>query len=200
MREIIDFYNGLNTLELVIICIFIVLFVFLIILSIILVRKNKLLVNRILELEEANKIDEDEQLIEQYYPIIESSDLEENITEIQDNKETIEEANTEQVENNNVEVYKTNILNDITKQTSPISLASESDDDKESYLESISKDLEQHKEIEPIELTESEQKQEDDAIISYQELLGSQDKLYNISDEEEDSPFIEELKSFRRSL
>lgn len=200
MREIIEFYNGLNTLELVIICIFIALFVFLIILSIILVRKNKLLVNRILELEEANKIDEDEQLIEQYYPIIESSDLEENITEIQDNKESIEEANTEQVENNNVEVYKTNILNDITKQTSPISMAPESDNDKESYLESISKDLEQHKEIEPIELTESEQKQEDDAIISYQELLGSQDKLYNISDEEEDSPFIEELKSFRRSL
>ena len=200
MRKIIEFYNGLNTLELVIICIFIALFVFLIILSIILVRKNKLLVNRILELEEANKIDEDEQLIEQYYPIIESSDLEENITEIQDNKELIEEANTEQVENNNVEVYKTNILNDIPKQTSPISLAPESDNDKESYLESISKDLEQHKEIEPIELTESEQKQEDDAIISYQELLGSQDKLYNISDEEEDSPFIEELKSFRRSL
>ena len=67
MKEIINFYKGLNTLELMIICTFIVLFVFLIIFSIVLVRKNKALINRISELEEANIIDEDEPLVENYY-------------------------------------------------------------------------------------------------------------------------------------
>lgn len=178
MKEIINFYKGLNTLELMIICTFIVLFVFLIIFSIVLVRKNKALINRISELEEANRIDEDEPLVENYYQ-------------------------EEKTDSDGKEIYQKNVLNDIVKQTSPVSITTSSSDPenkKENYLESVSKSLEERKETEPIELTNYEQQQEDDAIISYQELLGSQDKLYNITDEEEDSPFIEELKSFRKSL
>lgn len=198
MKEIINFYKGLNTLELMIICTFIVLFVFLIIFSIVLVRKNKALINRISELEEANRIDEDEPLVENYY---QEEDIS-NIKEVNslNNNEIFQEEKTD---SDGKEIYQKNVLNDIVKQTSPVSITTSSSDPenkKENYLESVSKSLEEHKETEPIELTNYEQQQEDDAIISYQELLGSQDKLYNITDEEEDSPFIEELKSFRKSL
>lgn len=198
MKEIINFYKGLNTLELMIICTFIVLFVFLIIFSIVLVRKNKALINRISELEEANRIDEDEPLVENYYQEEDISNIKEvNST---NNNEIFQEEKTD---SDGKEIYQKNVLNDIVKQTSPVSITTSSSDPenkKENYLESVSKSLEEHKETEPIELTNYEQQQEDDAIISYQELLGSQDKLYNITDEEEDSPFIEELKSFRKSL
>ena len=198
MKEIINFYKGLNTLELMIICTFIVLFVFLIIFSIVLVRKNKALINRISELEEANRIDEDEPLVENYY---QEEDIS-NIKEVNspNNNEIFQEEKTD---SDGKEIYQKNVLNDIVKQTSPVSITTSSSDPenkKENYLESVSKSLEEHKETEPSELTNYEQQQEDDAIISYQELLGSQDKLYNITDEEEDSPFIEELKSFRKSL
>lgn len=198
MKEIINFYKGLNTLELMIICTFIVLFVFLIIFSIVLVRKNKALINRISELEEANRIDEGEPLVENYY---QEEDIS-NIKEVNspNNNEIFQEEKTD---SDGKEIYQKNVLNDIVKQTSPVSITTSSSDPenkKENYLESVSKSLEEHKETEPIELTNYEQQQEDDAIISYQELLGSQDKLYNITDEEEDSPFIEELKSFRKSL
>lgn len=201
MKEIINFYKGLNTLELMIICTFIVLFVFLIIFSIVLVRKNKALINRISELEEANRIDEDEPLVENYYQEEDISNIS-NIKEINspNNNEIFQEEKTD---SDGKEIYQKNVLNDIVKQTSPVSITTSSSDPenkKENYLESVSKSLEEHKETEPIELTNYEQQQEDDAIISYQELLGSQDKLYNITDEEEDSPFIEELKSFRKSL
>lgn len=201
MKEIINFYKGLNTLELMIICTFIVLFVFLIILSIVLVRKNKALINRISELEEANRIDEDEPLAETYYQEEDISNIS-NIEEVnsQNNNEIFQEEKTE---SDGKEIYQKNVLDDIVKQTSPVSITPSSSDPenkKENYLESVSKSLEEHKETEPIELTNYEQQQEDDAIISYQELLGSQDKMYNITDEEEDSPFIEELKSFRKSL
>lgn len=198
MKEIINFYKGLNTLELMIICTFIVLFVFLIIFSIVLVRKNKALINRISELEEANRIDEGEPLVENYYQEEDISNIEE--VNSPNNNEIFQEEKTDI---DGKEIYQKNVLNDIVKQTSPVSITTSSSDPenkKENYLESVSKSLEEHKETEPIELTNYEQQQEDDAIISYQELLGSQDKLYNITDEEEDSPFIEELKSFRKSL
>lgn len=198
MKEIMKLYNSLNTLELVLICLFIALFIFLVILSVLLVRKNKVLMNRISELEEANRIDDDEQLFEEHYQAENSLNIEENLEKKQDSTEIIRE----EIEDNNVNIYQKNILNDMVKQTSPISITSPSSDDnaKESYLESVSKSLEEHQDVDPIELTDYEQQQEDEAIISYQELLGSQDKLYNITDEEEDSPFIEELKSFRKSL
>ena len=198
MKEIINFYKGLNTLELMIICTFIVLFVFLIIFSIVLVRKNKALINRISELEEANRIDEGEPLVENYYQEEDISNIEE--VNSPNNNEIFQEEKTD---SDGKEIYQKNVLNDIVKQTSPVSITTSSSDPenkKENYLESVSKSLEEHKETEPIELTNYEQQQEDDAIISYQELLGSQEKLYNITDEEEDSPFIEELKSFRKSL
>ena len=58
------------------------------------------------------------------------------------------------------------------------------------------------KEIKPsnIELTDYEKKQEEEAIISYDELLKVKDKIYNITEEEENDDFIDELKNFRLDL
>ena len=58
------------------------------------------------------------------------------------------------------------------------------------------------KEVKPsnIELTDYEKKQEEEAIISYDELLKVKDKIYNITDDEETDEFIDELKSFRIDL
>lgn len=57
-------------------------------------------------------------------------------------------------------------------------------------------------EIKPsnIELTDYEKKQEEEAIISYDELLKVKDKIYNITEDEETEEFIDELKSFRLDL
>ena len=49
-------------------------------------------------------------------------------------------------------------------------------------------------------LTDYERKQEEEAIISYDELLKVKDKIYNITDDEETDEFIDELKNFRIDL
>ena len=57
-------------------------------------------------------------------------------------------------------------------------------------------------EIKPsnIELTEFEKKQEEEAIISYDELLKVKDKIYNITEDEDTDEFIDQLKNFRLDL
>ena len=74
---------------------------------------------------------------------------------------------------------------------------------EEEYYSSKEKLSKMEEELKPqtIELTDYEKKQEEEAIISYQELLQTnKDRLYNITDEEETVDFIKELKSFRSSL
>ena len=51
-----------------------------------------------------------------------------------------------------------------------------------------------------IELTDYERQQEEEAIISYQELLKAKDRIYKITDDEEIDSFIDELKEFRTNL
>ncbi len=51
-----------------------------------------------------------------------------------------------------------------------------------------------------IELTEYEKKEEEEAIISYEELSRVKDKIYNITEDEETDEFLDELKSFRLDL
>ena len=93
------------------------------------------------------------------------------------------------------------------------------------YLEEVSKKLEEAPVPEKIERTEYEIKQEEEAIISYEELMKKKDslemideeeaiisieelinkkneeeKLYNITKEEENNNFINELKHFRSDL
>lgn len=68
------------------------------------------------------------------------------------------------------------------------------------YLQEISDKLSGEIESKTIELTDYEKKQEESAIISYQELLNVKDRLQTVDDEDETVDFLEELKSFRNSL
>ena len=79
-------------------------------------------------------------------------------------------------------------------------LKEEKKQDNVSFMSEVSKKLEEAAVPSTIELTDYEKKQEEEAIISYKELIENKDKLYNITDDEEDIDFIEELKSFRNDL
>ncbi len=113
--------------------------------------------------------------------------------------------------NNNLrkQAYTKNVLNERPNITSPVSLNNEEfnindlapkKNTTNNYLDEVSKKI--AKEIKPhtIELTDYEKEQEDNAIISYQELLNAKDKINNYDDEIETVDFIEELKKFRNSL
>lgn len=126
--------------------------------------------------------------------------------------------------------YKKNVLREMSKRmpTSPIGIIRNDDyikddninldirEDMVSPLEEMednysvndnmkfaSEIVEQmEKEMKPsnIELTDYEKKQEEEAIISYDELLKVKDKIYNITEDEENEEFIDELKNFRLDL
>ena len=68
------------------------------------------------------------------------------------------------------------------------------------FIEEISKRLSEEVEPQTIELTDYEKRQEEEAIISYKELLKLKDRLYKITDNEEIDTFIDELKEFRTNL
>ena len=72
--------------------------------------------------------------------------------------------------------------------------------DNMKFASEIVKKMEEEIKPSNIELTDYEKKQEEDAIISYDELLKVKDKIYNITDDEETDEFIDELKSFRLDL
>ena len=68
------------------------------------------------------------------------------------------------------------------------------------FIEEISKRLSEEVEPQTIELTDYEKRQEEEAIISYKELLKLKDRLYKITDDEEIDTLIDELKEFRTNL
>lgn len=212
-----QFYNSLATGGLVLFWVLIFVFFFLIFLSISLYFKNKELVLIIKRLKEEKK-----EVIE---PIFDKKE-EVKIEEIKEEpkEEGLEMSKEEEQEPG---PYSKNVLREITTrhQTSPISI--EKDQDKIniakitpsnvennssnyeeidnnsniSFAEEISKRMEEEIKPQTIELTDYEKKQEEEAIISYKELLNaSKDRIYNITDDEETTDFIKELKSFRSSL
>lgn len=119
-------------------------------------------------------------------------------------------------------------LTDIEKTTSHIKKNIINDREvpkKDSYLEEVSKKLAVAEKTEDIDRTEYELKQEEEAIISYEELMQKkdtikiideeeavisieellrkkeqEDKLYNLTEDEENDKFINELKNFRNDL
>lgn len=143
-----------------------------------------------------------------------------------EDKQPPKEEKKEIIENG---LYKKNVLRDTRRQTSPISInninnitTNTNNNIDKSYISNTSplEELEDiyetndsmkfasdivdkmEEEIKPsnIELTEYEKKQEEEAIISYDELLKVKDKIYNITDDEETDEFIDELKNFRIDL
>lgn len=91
----------------------------------------------------------------------------------------------EQIKPRNTEIKKEQSITEVDNQT---------------FIEEISRRMEQELEPQTIELTDYEKKQEEEAIISYQELLKTKDRMYRISDDEEIDTFIDELKEFRTNL
>lgn len=122
---------------------------------------------------------------------------------------------------NSKEIYTKNVLQDIPKITSPIGLDTQEFDmnsfgdnlnefvrsnkkgkrnkKEDNYLGEVSKKIAQNLEPQTIELTDYEKEQEENAIISYKELINVKGKVDTI-DENESGDFIEELKNFRNSL
>lgn len=68
------------------------------------------------------------------------------------------------------------------------------------FISQLSKKLSEANPPQTIDLTEYEKEQEQTAIISYKELMENKDRLFQITEDEEDIDFLNELKSFRDSL
>lgn len=113
--------------------------------------------------------------------------------------------------------YSKNILHDSPSITSPISLdvekvsfnvdefvkrdKSTSEISTSDYLENISNAISEEIKPQTIELTGYEKEQEENAIISYKELLKASKSSNSVNVSQEDtSEFIEELKKLRNSL
>ena len=115
--------------------------------------------------------------------------------------------------------YDKNTNNAYERTTNNISIQN----DHAKYLREVSDKLIERSNNDQVERTQYELRQEEDAIISYQELMQKKDnikmvdeedavisieelmnrkqeKIYNITPEEEDNKFIDELKNFRSDL
>ena len=123
------------------------------------------------------------------------------------------------------ETYKNNYREEMDNSKKMINKLYELEQKNNDYLKEVSRKLEETAKNNEIERTEYEIKQEEDAIISYDELMRKKDSLkmeddedaiisieelrrqklekeriYNITKEEENEEFISELKDFRSDL
>lgn len=227
--NILNIINKLNTIDIIIISIITFIFIFLIFLSSTLLKKNKQLrkelasttlfkeeenQEELIVKEKINNIIKEDQLDEEkekhYEEDTISIEQEEEINEIlKDIPETAESG-----------PYTKNVLKNLyaSGQTSPVNIGKNSVDvpkikvtsyvkqtekketTNQEFIENISKRMEEELQPQTIELTDYEKRQEEEAIISYQELLKVKDKLYKITDDEEIDTFIDELKEFRTDL
>lgn len=118
------------------------------------------------------------------------------------------ERNDDYVEKNNFDVTDNDLLIDIPDTflredtRSPLEMMEDSYEinDNMKFASEIVERMEEEIKPSNIELTDYEKKQEEEAIISYDELSKVKDKIYNITEDEETDEFIDELKSFRLDL
>ncbi len=285
MDFIIEFYKGLDTINLIIFWGVIIVVLLLLIFSIILANKNRELKRLLLEKEEEpeedgvpvsyeENVDEVEEKEEEFIPFAAPISTEESETvpeeEVEETPEEEEpfvaeehvmpeypvEEEKEEIEVTEPEIttplppqeepirkpvveekrmpYQKNVLRDMPRITSPIGyinnenkkeeeLNKESEEPKHTYLDEVSEKLAQSEAYNNVERTNYELKQEEDAIISYEELMRKKDslnivdeedavisidellnkrkeKLYHLTDKEENDEFIKELKHFRNDL
>ena len=157
---------------------------------------------------------------------IEENDIEEEPVEfvyetvdepVEEDNEEMEEITEDELEELTVSEDNTSSFETYKKQTL--------EDDNAKYIEEVSKKLSEAELPDEVERTEYELKQEEDAIISFKELMERKDtidvvdeedavisigelmerkkeeeKLYNITEEEENDEFLRELKKFRSDL
>lgn len=212
MNSFLEFYNKLDTIDLVLIWVGIFALVIIVGLAVYLYRKNKQLVN-LIKNKEKELISKEKEIensrIKNKETMNKLTDIKKNIDNIE-NKEVVKIINDEikeiDIDKDN-KAYNKNVLKDKRSyQTSPINIIKDKKEEvnkKENinFMENIAKKMEEELKPQTIELTDFEKKQEEEAIISYQELLSTaKDKVYQITDDEETTDFIEELKSFRSEL
>ena len=208
IKSISNFYQNLSTSELVLIWVVITIFFILLFICINLMIKVKKLRKIIKNLNEEKKIN-----------IVKTSDIDfNNIKLKKESKQDIKE-NKKQTNLENTKKKKKNMLKEIgTKdQTSPVSIGKGNDVislaetqkltpidiSKYNLDETLYQDLEE--EETPIEFTDFERQGEEDAIISYEELIknthlaATREERFN-TEIEDDSEFLKELKSFRKGM
>ncbi len=208
IKSISNFYQNLSTSELVLIWVVITIFFILLFICINLMIKVKKLRKIIKNLDEEKKIN-----------IVKTSDIDfNNIKLIKESKQDLI-VNKEQTNLENTGIYQKNMLKEIgTKdQTSPVSIGKGNDVislaetqkltpidiSKYNLDETLYQDLEE--EETPIEFTDFERQGEEDAIISYEELIknthlaATREERFN-TEIEDDSEFLKELKSFRKGM
>ena len=91
-------------------------------------------------------------------------------------------------------------LSDLINKNTNISLNKIEKNNEYDYLQELSNKLNEELKPQTIELTEYEKKQEEQAVISYKELLKFKDNNYILDEKQETVNFIEELKNLRNSL
>ncbi len=208
IKSISNFYQNLSTSELVLIWVVITIFFILLFICINLMIKVKKLRKIIKNLNEEKKIN-----------IVKTSDIDfNNIKLIKESKQDLI-VNKEPTNLENTGIYQKNMLKEIgTKdQTSPVSIGKGNDVislaetqkltpidiSKYNLDETLYQDLEE--EETPIEFTDFERQGEEDAIISYEELIknthlaATREERFN-TEIEDDSEFLKELKSFRKGM
>ena len=208
IKSISNFYQNLSTSELVLIWVVITIFFILLFICINLMIKVKKLRKIIKNLNEEKKIN-----------IVKTSDIDfNNIKLIKESKQDLI-VNKEQTNLENTGIYQKNMLKEIgTKdQTSPVSIGKGNDVislaetqkltpidiSKYNLDETLYQDLEE--EETPSEFTDFERQGEEDAIISYEELIknthlaATREERFN-TEIEDDSEFLKELKSFRKGM
>ena len=226
--HILESISNISIGEIIILILVICIFIFLIFLTVSLLKKNKELSIELTKINSDKEIPVNNNLSNISLEKEDTKDkeeitnpIEEIDTLINDNKEEEVKANKPpSYETNNIALgaYQRNILDRLGPrgQTSPVNIGKSTVDvpkvkvtsyvkehnntDNKNYLEQVSKKLAEEIEPQTIELTEYEKKQEEEAIISYQELIKNKDRLYKIDDDEEIESFIDELKNFRTNL
>lgn len=213
--NILDLFNDLRMIDIVILVLVVFIFIFLLFLTSTLMKKNKELRNELTKVNNDKDIHDDLIVKEEVFEDI-SVKEEEDINDILEDLPEIEESGP----------YKKNVLRELSArgQTSPVNIGKSTVDipkvkvtsyvkedkvneekridevDNKTFIEEISKRMEDEIKPQTIELTDYERKQEEEAIISYRELIKVKDRLYRINDDEEIETFIDELKEFRTNL
>lgn len=222
----LDFYKSLNTPGMVLFWLIVVLFFFLFFSLIAVLLKNQELRKIIIKLRTEDKKNKENKvenkasfnnnvrslsIKKEDYDKIKEEDLKENsfllnnghiddgindevIEEKDDVKEDIKEQKLEPIE----------VIEEVEEEV--IKPKYEKEEIKEdSFVEEIKRQVDEEIDDGPIALTDFENSQEEDAIISYEELLRNakmaetRENRYDI-DIDDDNDFLKELKSFRSNL
>lgn len=219
----LNFYKSLNTPGMVLFWLIVVLFFFLFFSLIAVLLKNQELRKIIIKMrteEKKNKVEDKTNfkdnvrslsIKKEDYEKIKEEDLKENAV-ILNNEDIDDGINDEVIEENddvkeNIEEQKLEPIEVVENVEEEIVMPKYEKEEIEenSFVEEIKRQVDEEIDDGPIALTDFENSQEEDAIISYEELLRNakmaetRENRYDI-DIDDDNDFLKELKSFRSNL